>query len=482
MPHRLVVVVILIVASFMDLLDTTIVNVALPSIQEDLSASAAQLEWIVSGYVLAYAVLLITGGRLGDIFGRKRLFLVGVAGFTLVSAACAAAGTGETLVTFRIVQGLFAALMTPQVLSVIQVLFSPKERAPVFGALGAISGLAAVAGPLVGGVLVSGDVFGLGWRTVFLINVPVGILLFIAALVVVPESRSADSPRLDLLGVFLVSLGLFLAVFALIEGREQDWAPWIWMMLGASPVILIIFVVYQSWRDKRDGSALVPPSLFNNRGYSAGVITQFALSSSIGAFFLILVLYLQVGLRYSAIDAALAALPFSIGALIGSFISVPLGPRLGKGLIAMGGVAQITGLIWISGIVRDTGDALVGADLILPMALAGIGLTLEIVPLTDVALANTTITNAGAASGVFGMVQQVAGALGVAIVGVVFFGLIGTTFTSAVVRDAFLGGIWVPIVALALSAIAAIFLPSVAAVRRHKADAENAIMAAADAA
>ena len=482
MPHRLVVVVILIVASFMDLLDTTIVNVALPSIQKDLSASAAQLEWIVSGYVLAYAVLLITGGRLGDIFGRKRLFLVGVAGFTVASAACAAVGTGETLVTFRIVQGLFAALMTPQVLSVIQVLFSPKERAPVFGALGAISGLAAVGGPLVGGVLVSGDVFGLGWRTVFLINVPVGILLFIAALVVVPESRSADSPRLDLPGVFLVSLGLFLAVFALIEGREQDWAPWIWMMLGASPVILAIFVVYQSRRDKRDGSALVPPSLFNNRGYSAGVITQFALSSSIGAFFLILVLYLQVGLHYSAIDAALAALPFSIGALVGSFISVPLGPRLGKGLIAMGGVAQIIGLTWIAAIVRDMGDALVGADLIIPMALAGIGLTLQIVPLTDVALANTTITNAGAASGVFGMVQQVAGALGVAIVGVVFFGLIGTTFTSAVVRDAFLGGIWVPMIALALSAIAAIFLPSVAAVRRHKADAELAMMTVTDAA
>ncbi|QWT22691.1 MFS transporter [Subtercola sp. PAMC28395] len=480
MPHRLVVVVILIVASFMDLLDTTIVNVALPSIQEDLSASAAQLEWIVSGYVLAYAVLLITGGRLGDIFGRKRLFLLGVAGFTLASAASAAAGTGDALVTFRIVQGLFAALMTPQVLSVIQVLFSPKERAPVFGALGAISGLAAVAGPLVGGVLVSGDVFGLGWRTVFLINVPVGIVLFIAALIVVPESRSADSPRLDLPGVFLVSLGLFLAVFALIEGREQDWALWIWMMLGASPVILAIFVVYQSWRDKRDGSALVPPSLFNNRGYSAGVITQFALSSSIGAFFLILVLYLQVGLHFSAIDAALAALPFSIGALVGSFISVPLGPRLGKGLIAMGGVAQIIGLMWISAIVRDTGDALVGPDLIIPMALAGIGLTLEIVPLTDVALANTTITNAGAASGVFGMVQQVAGALGVAIVGVVFFGLIGTTFTSAVIRDAFLGGIWVPMIALALSAIAAIFLPSVAAVRRHKADAELAMMDAAD--
>ncbi|CAN5339315.1 MFS transporter [soil metagenome] len=477
MSKRLIVVIILIVASFMDLLDTTIVNVALPSIQTDLNASAAQLEWIVSGYVLAYAVLLITGGRLGDIFGRKRLFLLGVAGFTLASAACAGANSGDTLVAFRLVQGLFAALMMPQVLSVIQVLFSPKDRAPVFGALGAISGLAAVAGPLIGGLLVSGDVFDLGWRSVFLINIPVGIALFIAALVVVPESRSARAPRLDVLGVVLVSTGLFLAVFALIEGREQHWAAWIWVMLAASPVVLAVFVWHQARRDRRDGSALVPPSLFNNRGYSAGVITQFALSSSIGAFFLIFVLYLQIGLRFSAIDAALAALPFSIGALVGSGISIPLGPRFGKGLIALGGVAQIVGLLWISVIVRDTGDALAGTDLIVPMALAGIGLTLEIVPLTDVALANTSITNAGAASGVFGMVQQVAGALGVALVGVVFFGIIGTTFTSAVLRDAFLGGIWVPITALALSAVAAIFLPTVAAVRMHKANAESALAA-----
>lgn len=475
MQKRVVVVIILIVASFMDLLDTTIVNVALPSIQKDLSASSSQLEWIISGYVLAFAVLLITGGRLGDIVGRKRMFLIGVAGFTLASAACAGATTGDMLVVSRIVQGLFASLMIPQVLSVIQVLFAPSERAPIFGAIGAISGVAATAGPLLGGILVTGNVFDVGWRSIFLINIPVGIALFVMAIIFVPESRSTHALRLDILGVVLVSVGLFLGVFGLIEGRGEDWAGWIWAMLIASPLILGIFVWYQARRDRLQGSALVPPILFKNRGYAAGSVVQFTLSGSIGAFFLVLVLYLQIGLGFSAIGAALATLPFSLAALVGSGIAVPFGPVLGKWLIAAGAVAQVGGYFWMTAIVREMGDALVGPDLIFPMALAGLGLTLEIVPLLDLALANTATTNAGAASGVLGMIQQVGSALGVAVVGVIFFGIVGTNFSPATLRDAFLGGIWVPLIALSLSVIAAFFLPSVAAVKRHKLEAETAV-------
>ena len=469
---RKIAVIVLFFASFMDLLDTTIVNVALPTIQKDLDASAAHLEWVVSGYVLAFAVLLITGGRLGDIFGRKRVFLIGVAGFTLSSVACAAASNGDTLVLGRVVQGLFAALMTPQVLSVVQVMFAPKERAAVFGGLGAISGLAAVAGPLLGGILVSGDLYGLGWRAIFLINLPVGIALFIAGAIFIPESRSAARPRLDLLGVVLSSLGLFLAVFALIEGREAGWPAWIWIMLAASPIVLTVFMWSQIRREARIGFSLVPASLFNNRGYSAGVLTQFSFAASIGGFFLILVLYLQIGLRFTAIDAALATLPFSIGALVGSAIAVPLAAKIGKGLIFAGAIAQIGGLLWLARVVIDQGTGLTGFDMILPMALAGLGLTLEVVPLTDVALAQTPVANAGAASGVFGTFQQLGSALGVAVVGVVFFGIVGTSFTQPVLRAAFLGGLWVPITALALSALASLLLPSVAAVRQHKIDAE----------
>ena len=472
MRFRKLAVVVLLFASFMDLLDTTIVNVALPSIEEDLSATSAQLEWIVSGYILSFAVLIITGGRLGDIFGRKRLFLIGVAGFTLASASCAAATSGEMLVVSRLVQGVFGAIMIPQVLSIIQVLFAPKERAGVFGALGAISGLAAVAGPLVGGILVTQNAFELGWRSVFIINVPVGIALFITAALCIPESRAAKRVRLDVPGVVLISVALFLLVYGLIEGRALGWPAGIWIMMGASPVLLAVFVRYQNLRDKKSGSALVPPSLFHSRGYSAGVLTQFSFNASIGGFFLILVLYLQIGLGFSAIEAGLTTLPFSLGALLGSGIAVPLGPRLGKGLILLGALAQISGYWWIARIVEAQANDLVGTDLIAPMALAGLGLTLLVVPLTDVALAQTAVANAGAASGVLGTFQQVGSAIGVAVVGVVFFGAVGEAFTPNVLRDAFLAGMWVPMSALALAALASLLLPSVKQVAAHKAAVE----------
>lgn len=475
MRLRWLAVVVLLFASFMDLLDTTIVNVALPAIEKDLGASSAQLQWIVSGYVLSFAVLLITGGRLGDIFGRKRMFLIGVAGFTLASASCAAATSGDMLVISRLVQGGFGALMIPQILSIIQVMFAPRERAGAFGALGGISGLAAVAGPLVGGLLVTQNAFGAGWRSVFIINVPVGIVLFIAAALFIPESRAAKRVSLDLIGVALITAALFLLVFGLIEGREADWSAGIWVMIGASPVLLAAFIGYQSWRDRHSGSALVPPSLFHSRGYSAGVITSFSFSASIGGFFLILVLYLQIGLGFSAIGAGLTTLPFSIGALVGSGLAVPFGARLGKRLILLGALAQILGYLWIARIVAEQGANLVGTDLIMPMALAGLGLTLLVVPLTDVALAQTSIANAGAASGVLGTFQQVGSAIGIAVVGVVFFGIVGVEFTPDALREAFLGGIWVPISALVLAAVASFLLPSVAQVAAHKIDAERAL-------
>lgn len=474
MRFRIIAVVVLLFASFMDLLDTTIVNVALPSIEKDLNATSAQLEWIVSGYVLSFAVLIITGGRLGDIYGRKRLFLIGVTGFTLASASCAAATSGDMIVVSRLVQGIFGAIMIPQVLSIIQVLFAPKERAGVFGALGAISGLAAVAGPLIGGFLVTQNAFDLGWRSVFIINVPVGIALLITAALCIPESRAAQRVGLDVLGVVMISATLFLLVYGLIEGRALGWPIGIWIMMGASPVLLAVFIWYQSRRDKKSGSALVPPSLFHSRGYSAGALTSFSFSASIGAFFLILVLYLQIGLRFSAIDAGLTTLPFSLGALLGSGIAVPLGPRLGKGLILLGALAQIGGYVWIARIVDAQANALVGTDLIAPMAVAGLGLTLLVVPLTDVSLAQTSVVNAGAASGVLGTFQQVGSAIGVAVVGVVFFGTVGDAFSPAVLREAFLAGIWAPITALALAALASFLLPSVSQVAAHKAESELA--------
>lgn len=477
---RAVAVLVLFVATFMDLLDTTIVNVALPSIQRDLGASEAQLEWIVSGYVLAFAVALITTGRLGDLWGRKRLFLIGVAGFTAASAWAGVATSADALVLSRFAQGLFAATMVPQVLSIIQVLYAPKERAAVLGAYGAVTGTAAVAGPLLGGVLTTYDVLGLEWRSIFLINIPIGLALLVVGAARIPESRSDHAARLDLRGVVLSAVALFLVVFALIEGRPKGWPAWVWGMIAASLVLLALFAAHQRRLEALGGDPLVPPSLFRDRGYAAGVVTAFAFFGSIGAFFLILTLYLQIGLGFTPLGAALAVLPFSIGAFVASGASVPLVARLGKGLVLIGSLAFLGAIAWVAQTVQHHGDALGKSDLIGPMLLGGAGLALGAIPLLDVALANIDIRFAGAASGVFGTFQQVGGALLLAVVGVVFFDAVGVNFTSSGLREGLLAGLWVPGTALAVAAVASLFLPGVAAVRHHKELAEAAALQEAD--
>lgn len=458
---------VLIFASFMDLIDGTIVNVALPSIQQDLGASPAQLEWIVSAYLLSFAVLLITGGRLGDIFGRRDMFVLGVGGFTLFSLVAALAPTAGLLVGARIGQGVFAALMAPQLLSSIQVLYRPKERAGVFGIVGAVSGLAAVVGPILGGYLVTANLFDLQWRTIFLINVPVGVLIAAAALRYVPNSTSDRPRKLDGPGVILATVGLFLLTFALVEGREQDWVWWIWAMLASAVVVLAVFARYQVRRERRDASALLPMHLFGNRGFSAGLVTQSVFQGSMVGFFLVLTIYVQTGLGFSAIEAGLTLLPFSLGAFVGTGVSVPLGVKLGKVIMFVGAVAQAAGVWWAVEVIRAHGTGLSAWDLAPALALGGIGLGLLVVPLVDVALATVPRDDAGAASGAYGTFQQVGAALGVAVVGVVFFGTVGTDFSAAGLESGITAAAWVSIAGFGLCALATLLLPSRAAVRAH---------------
>jgi EmrB/QacA subfamily drug resistance transporter len=468
---------ILIFASFMDLIDATIVNVALPSIRDDLAATPAQLEWVVSAYMLAFAVLLVTGGRLGDIYGRQRIFVLGVAGFTLFSAAAALAPNADVLVATRIGQGAFAALMAPQLLSSIQVLYRPKERAGVIGLVGAVTGMAAVIGPLLGGWLVTSNVYGLEWRSIFVINVPIGIAIIAAALKFVPNTTSDRPLRLDLAGVTLATVGLFLVTFPLVEGREQDWAWWIWSMLATGAVVLAAFVAYQVRRERADGSALLPMHLFGNRGYSAGLVAQFLFQGSMVGFFLALTIYVQTGLGFSPIDAGLMLLPFSLGAFVGTGISVPLGVKLGKVVMFVGAALQATAAAWAIQIVHAEGTALGRWDLALPLALGGAGLGLLVVPLVDVALATIAHSDAGAASGAYGTFQQVGAATGVAIVGVVFFGAVGSDFTPAGLEHGLTAAAWVSILGYAACALATLLLPSRAAVRAH-AERERALLEA----
>jgi EmrB/QacA subfamily drug resistance transporter len=459
---------VLIFASFMDLLDATIVNVALPSIQTDLDASGSQLEWVVGGYLLAFAVLMITGGRLGDIAGRRRVFVTGVVGFTLGSALACVAPTIGVLLAARVIQGAFAAMMVPQVLSTVQALYASRERAAMFGVIGAVSGMSAVIGPVLGGSLVSGDAFGIGWRSIFLVNLPVGLVLVVLALRWVPDTHSEHPLRLDPLGLTLATVGLFGVVFALIEGRSQDWAAWIWAIGATGLSVLAAFVVQQVRRERRTGSALLPMRLFHDRGFSAGLVTQGAFQGSLAGFALALTVYVQSGLGWSAIHAGLTMLPFSLGAFVGTAISVPLGMKLGKVVMLTGAGFQSVATIWVLVTVHGQGNAVSTWDLVPALVLDGIGLGLLVVPLVDVALATIPTSEAGAASGAYGTVQQVGAALGVAVIGTVFFSLTGTEYDVVSLRSGLLAACWVAAGGYALAALASLLLPSRAQLHAHQ--------------
>jgi EmrB/QacA subfamily drug resistance transporter len=474
-PRRGLAMGILVVASFMDLLDVTIVQVALPTIRTDLNATPAQLEWIVSGYMLAFAVLLVTGGRLGDVMGRQRTFLIGVAGFTIASVIASFASTGDLLVASRILQGGFAALMVPQGLSTLQALFTPKERAPMYGIIGGVSGLAAVVGPVLGGFLISADIAGLGWRTIFLLNVPVGIAIFALAVRSVPNTRSPHPLRLDLVGVALLSAALLGMLYPLVEGRALGWPVWLWAIATAGVALAVVFVLFERSKQRRDGSALLPLALFANRGFSAGLVTQATFQGAMNAFTVAWIIYIQSVLGFSAFTAGLTMLPFSLGAFIGVAAAVPLVARVGKPIVTLGALIQAGGISWVIITMADRGSALSGWDLVVPFAITGVGLGLLVVPLIDVALATVPLADAGAASGTYGTFQQIGAAVGVAISGTVFFVAIGSDFSQPHVMDALARASIVGIAGYLISAAASLLLPKRAAVQAHMAEQERAL-------
>src|SRR5215813_8147840 len=271
-PRRWLALTVVLVAGFMDLLDVTIVNVAIPTVLRDLKAEYAQIEWIVAGYVLGFAAVLITGGRLGDIFGRKRIFLIGVGGFTVASALCGLATGPTMLIGARFFQGAMAGLMVPQILAIIHVTFPQEERGKVFGLWGGILGSASVAGLVLGGVLVQWNLAGWGWRPIFLVNIPVGLAALAAAWFVVPESRSPAALKPDLVGMVLAITGVLMLVYPLTEGRRLGWPAWTFALMAGSAVLMAVFVAYQRWRTSRAGSPLVVLSLFRARSFSAGMM------------------------------------------------------------------------------------------------------------------------------------------------------------------------------------------------------------------
>lgn len=429
---------IVMTAAFMDLVDVTIVNVAIPSIQKDTGATFASIQWITAGYALAFAAGLITGGRLGDIHGRKRLFLIGMTGFTIASALCGFAANPEMLVASRILQGGMASLMVPQVLSIIHATFPAEERGKVFGMFGAVIGLGAVSGPILGALLTEWNLFGLEWRPIFLINLPVGIAGLILGAKFISESKAPKALKLDLVGVALVTLGLLMLLYPLTRGRELGWPLWGHLSMVGSLVVFGALVAYEKYKAAKDGSPLVELSLFRVKSFAAGIAVQLAFGIAMGIFFLVWTLYMQIGLGWSALRAGLTGIPFSIAMSAAAGMSVQsLVPKFGRKVLQAGALITALGLLVYIWEARHYGTDIAPWQMALPLVVLGIGMGLIVAPLTDAVLSEVPQEHAGSASGLINTVTQMGNALGLGLVSVVFFGAISDDLQLAEIGPAF---------------------------------------------
>ncbi len=396
---------------FMTLLDLTIVNIAIPSMTDKLHASLDEVLWVVNAYVLVLAVLLITAGRLGDLWGKKNLFIAGVALFTVASLACGIAQDPTQLIAARALQGLGAALLMPQTMSIIIGVFPPERRGAALGVWGAVAGVSTIAGPTIGGLLVT----SLDWRWIFFVNLPIGILVLAMAVPILPGRTPGVRHRFDLVGVLLASAALFCLTFALTEGQKYEWNTGIWGLIGAGLALFVIFVVQQ--RSRQDGEPLVPFSLFKDRNFTVLNLVGAAVSVGMVGMFLPMTIYLQSVLGFSALKAGLVMAPSSLVSMFLAPVAGRLSDRIGGKFILMGGLTLYgAGMVWIVLVAE------VGTDwkaFIPALVVSGIGIGGVFAPMATEATRNVPPRLAGAASGVNNTIRQVGSVLGSAAVGAV---------------------------------------------------------------
>ncbi|MGW1911165.1 MFS transporter [Streptomyces sp. NPDC002076] len=356
-PRRWAAAVVMMIAALMDLLDTTIVNVAVPSISRDLHATPSDLQWTVSAYLLGFAAALIVSGHLGDRIGRRPLFLAGTAGFGLASLACGIAQSPGQLIAARAVQGVLAAVLVPQVIGSFRTLFQGKERGAAFGMYGAVAGFASAVGLLLGGVLTDADLFGWGWRSVFLVNVPVAVATFVAGLLLVPATRERSAGRPDVLGSLLLAGGLVAIVLPLVQGRENGWPLWGWLCLGAGAVAVVGLGVYEARRHRPGTVPLLPARAFRLPAFSVGVLVQLLFSIGMQGFFLVFAVWLQAGERYTPMQAGLVTVAFSAGGFLSAPAADGLAVRYGRLVLGAGALLMAGGFGWVWSVVRRAGRA-----------------------------------------------------------------------------------------------------------------------------
>lgn len=409
----------LMAALILEIVDVTIVNTALPVIEQDFGAAAAQAQWVAAGYSMAFALLLMLGGRLGDAFGYNRLFIGGMAGFTLASLLCGMSGDPHQLIAARVLQGSAGAMMAPQVMALIQVLFEPLERVAKLAWVGVIGGLSAISGPILGGALIHANLFDLGWRSVFLINVPVGVIAMILASRLLPQARSPLARGFDGAGTLLFAVSIAAILLPLVRGHDLGWQPWHFASLAASPVLLALVWRRTLTRRLRAAPTLFAPELFDSPQFSRGIGIALAFGAATGGFLFVFAFGVQKMRGFSPLDAGLLHIPFSAGVMLGiAFLGRKLVTSHGKWVLACGVLlmALFAGgtLLWI-----ESGVPVWWA---LPcLALAGTGMGMTSGPLTPVILARVDRKHAGVASGLIKTVQELGMALGIAIVGTAFF-------------------------------------------------------------
>ncbi len=429
-PGRWKSLAVILAAAFLVALDFFVVNVSIPSIRTNLHASFAEVQLVIASYGLTYSVLLISGGRIGDIYGRKKMFLWGVTAFTAASMLCGFAPGPVFLIAARALQGISGALLFPQVLAIMQVTFPQNERAKAFGLFGTVIGTSSFSGNVLGGLLVSANLFDLSWRPIFLINLPIGIATVFAAKKFIEESRSPKARHLDLGGVAILTLALSLLLYPLIQGREAGWPMWSFVCMAAFIPMLVLFVQYEKRVTAGGGSPLVELDLFQDRSFVIGLFSGMCFFSGAAAFFLISTVFLQNGLGYSPKEAGLTFAWFAIAFLGSSLASVRIQPKLGSRIINLGAAMMILGLISLLYLTALRGASLSGLELAPVLLIYGTGQGFVMPTLISTVLINIKGHDAGSASGVLSTVQQASFATGVAVIGTVFFSVLGTATST----------------------------------------------------
>jgi len=454
--HRWLVLTVVLIAEIMDLFDSTIVNVAGPTLAEKLGASNTDLQWVIGGYALALGSGLILGGRLGDRFGRRNMFLFGLAGFTIASVLCAAAPAVLALIVLRFIQGFLGAMLLPQGFGLIRESFPPQEFGKAFAAYGPAFGLGGILGPVIGGFIIQANIFDLGWRAVFLVNLPIGLISFIIAARFLPKTAADKSVKIDILGALLVIIASGMLVYPLIKGQEAGWPLWTYVMLVGSVVVFGLFALNENRTVKRSGTPLIDASIFKKRAYTFGLAGLGLYFAGFTGVYLILSLFLQFGERFTSAQAGLGNIPIALGSAIGGTISGAfLADKIGgRYTLQIGAVVQLLGVILMTAAVPSLSNFTIW-QMVPALVVSGVGTGLIAAPVFDTILSTVDQSQSGSASGVLSAVQSVSSSVGVAIFGTVFFSFATQGQADAGFRNALI----VQLILLVLFAAVSFVLP-----------------------